>query len=99
MRDIYFHTTNYKNEEVIKLYSWIAYDVFLTGLITFNWVVLKIQTVATALDSVEKFILFICTLAFAWYRIDNLRIDNRNKRIDIEEREFELNEKRRRRSA
>jgi hypothetical protein len=71
--------------------------VFLTGLITYNWILLKIETFATLLDSFEKFILFICTLAFAWYRIDNLRQDARSKRLDNEEREMELKEKKQKR--
>ena len=82
-----------KHPQVIKLYSWLAYDIFLTGLFAYSWIVLQIQALATAFDVIEKFILFLCTVAFATYRImilhydaEKKKLENRALRHDLEER-------------
>ena len=75
---------------MIRLYSWLAYDVFLTGLLTYSWVVLQVQAIATALDTVEKFILFLCTACFAVYRIYHLHLDGVRKNIEIKKMREEI---------
>jgi hypothetical protein len=79
---------------MIKLYSWIAYDVFLSGLFVYNWFVLQAQAFTATLDVVEKSILFLCTVTFAGYRIVILHLDAEKKRLENRNMKHELNEKR-----
>ncbi len=91
MLDSYYDNANQK-AKVIKLYSWLAYDVFLTGLLTYNWFVLQVSFL-TILDGVEKFILFLCTIAFGGYRIYILHLDAEKKKLDNQQQKDEMKEK------
>jgi len=75
---------------MIKLYAWLAYDVFLAGLLAYSWVVLQVQLIASAMDTIEKFILFLCTACFAVYRIYHLHLDGVRKKIEIKKMHFRL---------
>src|ERR1044072_2799904 len=87
------HTKNNKNEKVIKLYTWIAYDLWLYGLITYNWLA-QIQSVITSIDIIEKAILTSCTVVFAAYRIYILHLDAKKKKLENEEKEMDISERR-----
>ncbi len=86
------HNDYANNTKVIRLYSWLAYDVFLTGLLTYNWFVLQVSFL-TVLDGVEKFILFLCTIAFGAYRIYILHLDAEKKKLDNQQQRDEMKEK------
>ena len=90
--DYYDNANHKKQAKVIRFYSWLAYDVFLAGLISYNWVVLQVSFVTT-LDAVEKFILFLCTIMFAGYRIYILHLDAEKKKLDNQQQKDEMKEK------
>ncbi len=92
MLNSYYDNANQK-AKVVMLYGWLAYDVFLTGLIVYTTMVLQIHTFATTLDAVEKFILFLCTIAFAGYRIYILHLDAEKKKLDNQQQKDEMKEK------
>lgn len=93
MYNNYFPTSDKKDKSVVKLYTWMAYDIWLCGLIIYNWVVMQIQAFANALDSVEKMILTLCTVVFAGYRIYILHLEAKKKKLETEEMEYDLKEK------
>ncbi len=80
--------------KVVDMFGWIAYDISYVGLTIYTWMVLQIHTFATTLDSVEKFLLFLCTIAFGGYRIYILHLDAEKKKLDNQQQKDEMKEKR-----
>jgi hypothetical protein len=97
-KSMYSYIRN-SNNKVIKLYSWIAFDVGLCGLFTYNWIVLQISAFTTALDAIEKLVLTLCTTVFAIYRIYILHMDAERRRIDLQEKKFDLHKRKEKEGA
>ena len=93
MLNQYPHYQDHKNAQVIKMYTWLAYDIGLTGLFVYNWMILQVQTFATAVDAAEKFILFLCTVTFAGYRIYIMHREAEKKTLENRQLRDELKRK------
>lgn len=90
MHDYHFDYSGYKKQEMVKFYSMIALDVFLGGLIVYNWIVLQIESFAATMDVIEKTILFICTLILVSYRIYLMHQESQKRALEIRKMKQDL---------
>ncbi len=84
------NNANANTTKVISLFTWLAYDIFLGGLFIYTWMVLQVETFATTLDTIEKFVLFLCTVSFGAYRIVILHLDAEKKRMENKKMKQEM---------
>lgn len=90
MLNYYTHNPNKTKQELVKLYSWLAYDISALGMVVYTWLNIHMLSIDSFIESLEKFLLFLCTLTFLGYRIYILHLDAEKKKIENEDKREDL---------